>query len=561
MTPTVLSACDFLIIGAGSAGCVLANRLSASGRDQVALLEAGSDDASWLIRTPAAVGALMKHPRYNWNFTTTPQPGLENRRLPMPRGRVVGGTSSINGMVYIRGAPADFDAWSAMGNPGWSYREVLPYFIRSERNLRFAGSPYHGIDGPMNVIDIVPQNPLVSRFVAAAREIGFEERTDFNAGDMEGFGARQATIRDGRRESAATAFLDPVRRRPNLQLLPGCFVTRIIFEGTRAVGVEVVRDGQARRIMARRETVICSGAFGSPALLLHSGIGGAAGLRQLNIPVVLDQDAVGRNLQDHLSATMMMRTHKPVSYGLSLRALPQTIGWAASYLYARRGPLASNVFEAHGFVRTREHLSEPDIQVIFVPVHRNPSGFPVPFGHGYGINVALLHPQSRGQVSITSADPRMEMKIDPAFLSAAEDLSPLVYGLSLARRLLQAQPFKTFGAWEIAPGDVVRSEEALGQYVRATAGTVFHPVGTCRMAGDNSGVVDAQLRVKGIHGLRVADASVFPLLVGGNTNAAVVMVAEKASDMMLGVPAPPPLATATSEISIDSRPEHASVAG
>jgi choline dehydrogenase-like flavoprotein len=533
---------DYVIVGGGTAGCVLAARLSEDGTSTVCLVEAGGEDRHPLIHIPATVGAAIGRPHLNWRFLTVPQRHLDNRRIPLPRGRVLGGSGSINGMVYFRGQRKDFDEWAAMGNPGWSYREVLPYFIRSESNDSYAGSPYHGFDGPIRVSHIPQPNPMIPAFLEAMHSLGFKRCEDFNVPEPEGYGPRQGTIRDGRRDSTAVAYLRPARSRTNLTVMTDCLATRIVVRNRRATGIELLGDGETKQIGARREVVLSAGAVQSPQLLLLSGIGDGAALQALGIVSVHHLPGVGANYHDHLAAAVLMEMSNSESYGISLRAAPRGIANMLEYALFRRGPLASNVFEATAFIRSTERLDRPDLQIVFQPARRNPGTFPFPLGHGFALSVVNLYPMSRGRVSLASPDPHAAPLVDPNILGMADDLAPTLRGLVLARRILAAAPFARYRATEVQPGPVVQNEAGLEAYVRRTASTVHHPVGSCRMGGDPDAVVDAELRVHGVEGLRVADASVFPRVVGGNTNAAVVMVAEKAADLMRGRPAPPALA-------------------
>jgi choline dehydrogenase-like flavoprotein len=533
---------DYVIVGGGTAGCVLAARLSEDGTSTVCLVEAGGEDRHPLIHIPATVGAAIGRPHLNWRFLTVPQRHLDNRRIPLPRGRVLGGSGSINGMVYFRGQRKDFDEWAAMGNPGWSYREVLPYFIRSESNDSYAGSPYHGFDGPIRVSHIPQPNPMIPAFLEAMHSLGFKRCEDFNVPEPEGYGPRQGTIRDGRRDSTAVAYLRPARSRTNLTVMTDCLATRIVVRNRRATGIELLGDGETKQIGARREVVLSAGAVQSPQLLLLSGIGDGAALQALGIVSVHHLPGVGANYHDHLAAAVLMEMSNSESYGISLRAAPRGIANMLEYALFRRGPLASNVFEATAFIRSTERLDRPDLQIVFQPARRNPGTFPFPLGHGFALSVVNLYPMSRGRVSLASPDPHAAPLVDPNILGMADDLAPTLRGLVLARRILAAAPFARYRATEVRPGPVVQNEAGLEAYVRRTASTVHHPVGSCRMGGDPDAVVDAELRVHGVEGLRVADASVFPRVVGGNTNAAVVMVAEKAADLMRGRPAPPALA-------------------
>jgi len=524
---------DYLVVGAGTAGCVLAARLSEDGKNTVCLIEAGGEDRHLFTRVPALVAAAISRPHLNWRFLSVPQPQLDNRRIPVPRGHVIGGSGSINGMVYFRGHPKDFDDWAAMGNPGWSYREVLPYFIRSESNDAFPGSPYHGTDGPIKVAHVRRPNPMIAAFMEAMRSLGFKRNDDFNGADSEGYGPRQGTIRNGRRDSTAVAYLRPARSRNNLEVLTHALVTRVVVESGRATGVEVEVGGGNKRLSARREIVLCAGSIQSPQILMLSGIGDGEALRNFGIEVRHHLPGVGANYHDHLAAGIVMEMKNSESYGISLRAAPRGAWNLLEYALARRGPLASNVFEANAFLRSKEGLDRPNLQIVFQPARRNPGTFPLPLGHGFALSVVHVYPKSRGRVLLAGPDPHSPPLIDPNLLGDPEDLAPTLEGLRISRRIIAAPAFARYRAVEVQPGPAAQSDAALAEHVRRTSYTVHHPVSSCRMGRDPQSVVDPELRVHGIAGLRVADASIFPRVVGGNTNAAVVMVAEKCADTMM----------------------------
>jgi choline dehydrogenase len=525
---------DYVIVGGGTAGCVLANRLSADPNVRVALLEAGPSDDHFTIRIPAAVAAAVAEPMFSWHYKSVPQQHLNGRQLPVPRGRVLGGCSSIGGMAYFRGHRADFDGWADMGATGWSYADVLPYFRKSENNERWPASELHGSGGEMNVIDIPHVNPLVNRFLAATAELGFPAAEDLATATPEGFCARQATIRGGRRESAVTAFVNPVRQRHNLEVHVRTFVRRVVIEDRVARGVLVEHDhgGEVRELRARREVILAGGAYNSPQLLMLSGVGDGAALHALGIAVQHDLPGVGAGLHDHPAASIQVRTDDPTSYGLSWKALPRNVWNALEYALARRGPLGSNLFEGTGFVRSRAELDRPDVQLVFMPAHRNASGFPIPLGHGYGIIGILVRPKSRGRVTLDSADPRKAPLIDFNFLAEEDDRRALLFSMKLARQILGSQHFESLHGREISPGAHVQDDDAWAEHIRNSCVTVHHASSTCRMGRDSLAVVDPALRVHGIERLRVVDASVFPTVVAGNSNAAVVMVAEKAADLI-----------------------------
>lgn len=531
---------DFVIVGGGTAGCVLAARLSENSQHRVCLIEAGGSGRSRYVEIPAAVLKAQRTAALNWGFTAAPQAHMNGRRIPLPRGRGLGGSALINGMVYFRGHPRDFDDWVALGARGWSYREVLPYFIRSEHNENFRHSDYHGSDGPMNVRTVTHPNPLNASFFESLASLGVRPRADLTGADTEGMALRQVSIREGKRETSASALLRPALGRPNLRVLTHLRVTRIVLDGRRAVAVEARSRDAELTVRARREIVLAAGALQSPQLLMLSGIGDGEHLRSLGIEVRHALRGVGRNLHDHVAGPVHMVTADPSSYGLSWRALPRNAWALAQYAFARRGPIANNIFESAAFVKTSPDLDRPDLQLVFQPAKRPSPSFPFPIGHGFGLSAVPLYPKSRGRLTLESPDPFAPPRADPNLLSDTADLELLIRGVRFGRRLFAAAPFSRYRATEVAPGTARADDASLAEYIRAEAYTVHHPVGTCRMGLDADAIVDPELRVIGLEGLRVADASVFPSIIGGNTNAAVVMVAEKAVDMILGRPPLPP---------------------
>jgi choline dehydrogenase len=527
---------DLVIVGGGTAGCVLAARLSEDPNVQVCLLEAGGAARSPLVNIPGAIVLAQRSRELNWHFQSSPQTHLQGRRISLPRGRGLGGSALINGMVYFRGHPSDYDTWAKAGAEGWSYREVLPYFLTSEDNESLPASPFHARGGPMRIRNVRRPNPLNFAFIAALEELGLRVREDLTGADSEGVGLRQVAIRGGTRETSASAFLRPAMARKNLTILTGAHATRVILEGQRATAVEC-RLGDAQiRVQARREVILSAGALQSPQLLMLSGIGDADHLAGLGIAVRHHLPGVGRNLHDHLASPVHMSMEDPTSYGISWRAMPRNLANLAEYALLRRGPLANNIFESAAFIKSVPGLYRPDLQLVFQPAKRPSASFPYPVGHGFAISPVALYPQSRGCVRLTSADPFAAPLIDLNLLSVPEDLDPLIRAIRIIRRIFAARAFARYRAAESAPGSGAQSDAELGAYVRAQAYTVHHPVSSCRMGKDSLAVVDPQLRVGGLEGLRVVDASIFPSIIGGNTNAAVVMVAEKAADMISGRP-------------------------
>jgi choline dehydrogenase len=523
---------DYVIVGAGTAGCALAGRLAEDGGTRICVIEAGGSDQRFLISTPAMVAAAIGRRDLNWRFETVPQAHLNGRRIPQPRGKVVGGSGSINGMVYSRGNPRDYADWVAAGAGGWSYAEVLPYFLRSENNQDLPVSRYHAHGGPMNVMRPRNPNQLNTDFIEATQSLGFARTEDFTGVSNEGVGFRQGVIRGGRRETTAKTFLRPALARGNVTLYTEALVLRVIVEQGRAVGVVYEREGRQHEVRVTREVILSAGTIQTPQILLLSGIGPAAQLQAGGVQPVLNLPGVGRNLHDHLACPVLMSTPNSTSYGISAKALPRGIWNVFQYLVSRTGPFASNVFESVGFLKTKPDLDRPDVQFVFQPAARPRPTFPLPIGHGFAISPVSLYPKSRGSVTLQSPDPHQAPAIDPALLSVEEDILPLIRAIKLARRILGAQNFARYHATELAPGSAVESDAGIAEFIRASSYTVHHQVGTCRMGEHPDAVVDSQLRLRGLDGLRVVDASVMPLLIGGNTNAVAVMIAEKAADLI-----------------------------
>jgi choline dehydrogenase len=518
---------DYIIVGAGSAGCVLAHRLTEEGTTRVLLLEAGKRDRPLTLHMPAAFSTFFKS-RYDWGYETVPQPHLQHRRLYWPRGKVLGGSSAINAMIYTRGHPSDYDHWQALGNPGWSFADVLPYFKKAEHQARGA-SAYHGVGGPLHIADLRYTNPLSHAFIAAGVECGLRPNDDFNGPVQEGVGWFQVTQQGGKRHSAATAYLKPVRHRRNLTIRTCARVGRVLFEGRRAVGVLILEHGRPQRLYAASEVLLCAGTVNSPQTLLLSGIGGADQLRRLGLAVVMDLPGVGQNLQDHLTAAVACASTKPVTMTNA-----GTARHLLRYLLCHHGPLTSNIAEAGAFIKTNPAGPAPDLQLFFAPAYYLNHGFLRPEGHGFTVVVALLRPESRGSITLASSDPYDPPLIHPEYLGKAADLQTLLTGLKLCRRFIHTAAFEPFRGPEISPGAAVQGAAALIEAIRNTAETCYHPVGTCTMGQDPGAVVDPSLRVHGVEGLRVVDASIMPTIVSGTTNAPTIMIAEKAADMIKG---------------------------
>ncbi len=521
---------DYVIVGAGSAGCVLAGRLSEDPNVRVCLLEAGGSDDSKVIVIPAGVASILPTRIKNWAYETVPQPGLNGRRGFQPRGKVLGGSSSINAMIYTRGQREDYDGWAAAGNRGWGFDDLLPYFLRAEDQARGADD-WHGVGGPLHVMDPRHKSPVAQAFLDAGEQLQLPATDDFNGPRQEGLGWYQVTQKNGERWNAARAYLKPALGRPNLTVITKARATRILFEGRKAVGVEY-RHGRARHeVRAAREVILSGGAFNSPHLLLLSGIGPAAALRQHGIAVVHDLPGVGANLHDHIDyiTTYRSRTRDPI--GLTPAGLARVIGQYFEWKRSRTGLLTTNFAEAGGFLKTDPAVDRPDIQFHFVIGIVDAHNRKPHFTHGYSCHVCVLRPKSRGTVELESPDPMKAPRIDPAFLAEKEDLDTLMAGTRIMRRILEAPAFERFRGRELYPVDA-GDDAALAEEIRNRADTVYHPAGTCRMGNDDQAVVDDRLRVRGLEGLRVVDASIMPTLISGNTNAPTIAIGEKAVDMI-----------------------------
>lgn len=524
---------DFVIVGGGSAGCVLAHRLSADRGQRVLLLEAGPRDGGLMMTMPAGVYKQYLDPRTNWNYESVAELGMNRRRIPVPRGRVLGGSSSINSMVYLRGHPKDFDRWAAAGLPGWDYAHCLPYFRRAETSDRGADF-YRGGSGPLSTELGRLQSPIFDAFLAAAAEAGHVVSDDLNGAQPEGFARLDSTKRQGRRCSAAVAYLHPAMSRPNLTVLTGALALRVLIDGRRAVGIRYELGGEIREVLAEREVILCGGAINSPQLLMLSGIGPMAELRRFDIPVVQDLPGVGANLQDHMDIGLKFDIAKPVS----IDWLDSPIGKVyagARWLINRSGPAASNIYEVGGFARSNADVPHANLQFHLAPVMIDQVGGRIRLAQGFMLHLSQLRPESRGRIRLVSADPHMKAAIEFNFLSTERDRQEFRDGIMIARDIVNSQSMASIRPRSVLPGPGICSGSDIDAFIRTHAETEFHPSCTCRMGIDDMAVVDPQLRVRGMDSLRVVDASVMPTVTSANLNAPTIMIAEKAADLIIGL--------------------------
>ncbi len=523
---------DYIIAGAGSAGCVLANRLSEDPRNRVLLLEAGGADSNPWIHIPVGYFKTMHNPETDWQYKTEPDPGLGGRVLDWPRGKTLGGSSSINGLLYIRGHRSDFDHWRQLGNKGWSYEDVLPYFRKAE-DQEEGGDDYHGADGPLAVSNMRIQREICDRFIDAAEAIGIPRRRDFNGAEQEGAGYFQLTARNGRRCSTAVGYLHPVRHRKNLAVATGAHVRRVVIAEGRAQAIEIEQEGRRQIVSADREIILASGAIGSPQILMLSGIGPAEHLREHGIDVRQDLGGVGRNLQDHLQVRMVLKTTRPITLNDQLRNPLRKWLMGVEYALRRTGPLTMGASQACAFVRSRPELEAPDIQFHVQPLSADKPGEGTHKFSAFTSSTCQLRPESRGHIELKSADMHVYPAIHPNYLATELDRWTTVEGIKISRRIMAAPPMAPLIKKEVLPGADVQSDDELLAAAREISQTIYHPVGTCKMGSDEAAVVDDELRVHGVAGLRVVDASIMPTITSGNTNAPTIMIAEKASDMIL----------------------------
>ncbi|HEX4407537.1 MAG TPA: choline dehydrogenase [Xanthobacteraceae bacterium] len=523
---------DYIIVGAGSAGCVLANRLTASGKHRVLLLEAGGPDRNIWIHIPLGYGKLFANPKVNWLYKTEPEPELNNRQVIQPRGKVLGGSSSINGLLYIRGQHEDFDHWRQLGNTGWGFADVLPYFRRAE-DQEHGADDLHGVGGHLKVSDVCEPHPLCEAFIEAAQQSGFPRNNDFNGPTQEGAGYFQLTARNGRRWSTAVGYLKEARQRSNLTVVTDALASRVLFSGRRAVGVEYRASGTTHTAYAGREVILSGGAFNSPQLLQLSGVGPAELLRSHGIDVVAEMPGIGADLQDHLQTRILYRCASPITMNDVINNWRYRYMAGLRYLLSRKGLLTIGAGYAGAFLRTRPELATPDVQFHFLIFSADAAGAALHPFSGFMASVCQLRPESRGFVHIKSRDPSVAPAIQPRYLSARADCDCVIDGMKLLRRVMNQPVMRSHIAEELAPGDACTSDAEILSYARDTGTTVYHPTSTCRMGSDPSAVVDTRLRVHGFEGLRVIDASIMPTVVSGNTNAATVMIGEKGADMIL----------------------------
>ncbi|NOG73152.1 GMC family oxidoreductase [Roseicella sp. DB1501] len=531
MSEAVPQSADYVVVGAGSAGCAVAARLSEDPSVRVVLIEAGARDRSPWLHVPIGYAKTMYHPTLSWNLVTEPEPELEGRRIAWPRGRTLGGSSAINGLLYVRGQKEDYDHWRQLGCTGWSFEDVLPYFRRSEDQERGA-SALHGTGGPLAVSDLRDRNPLALAFIEAAAELGFPRNPDFNGEQQEGAGFYQVTARGGWRCSSATAYLKPARQRPNLTVVTEAHAAGLLMEGRRAAGVRLTRGGTPFTIRAEREVILSAGAIASPHLLLLSGIGPAEHLHAVGVPVVHDLPAVGRNLQDHFQARLAIRVKGPGSLNTRVASLWGKALMGAEFALRRSGPLTVSAGTAGLFARVLPGSASPDVQYHFLPFSTAKTMLELHDFPGMTISACQLRPESRGTITLAGPDPMQKALIHANYLSAETDRRCMVEGIKLARRLAATRAFAPFVEEEVVPGAAAASDEDVLDFIRRTGTTIYHPSGTCRMGGDPASVVDPELRVRGIEGLRVADAAIMPTVVSGNTNAPSIMIGEKCADLV-----------------------------